>query len=134
MVPLERDARGYESQLATNHLGHFQLGVRLGPPCPGRGGPGRERLVLGAPPFGHRVGRPQLRAARLRPLGAYGQSKTATNLFAVELDRRGRDDGIRGFSLHPGSIVTSAAPRASVADLQSLGLVDEAGEPIIDPA
>src|SRR3954465_15436724 len=30
-VPLARDARGIESQLATNHLGHFQLFVRLLP-------------------------------------------------------------------------------------------------------
>ena len=67
-------------------------------------------------------------------LGAYGQSKTGNNLFAVELDRRGQDDGIRGFALHPGSIVTSVANHTSTKDLQSLGLVDEDGEPIIDPA
>jgi len=30
-VPLSRDARGFESQLATNHLGHFQLTARLWP-------------------------------------------------------------------------------------------------------
>ncbi|MBV8281954.1 MAG: SDR family NAD(P)-dependent oxidoreductase, partial [Candidatus Eremiobacteraeota bacterium] len=29
--PLARDARGYESQFATNHLGHFQLVTRLLP-------------------------------------------------------------------------------------------------------
>ena len=33
-VPLRRDARGYESQLATNHLGHFQLTARLWPARP----------------------------------------------------------------------------------------------------
>jgi NAD(P)-dependent dehydrogenase (short-subunit alcohol dehydrogenase family) len=40
------------------------------------------------------------------PWSAYGQSKTANILFAVELDRRGREHGIRAFSLHPGGIIT----------------------------
>jgi NAD(P)-dependent dehydrogenase (short-subunit alcohol dehydrogenase family) len=30
-TPLLRDARGFESQLATNHIGHFQLTARLWP-------------------------------------------------------------------------------------------------------
>jgi NAD(P)-dependent dehydrogenase (short-subunit alcohol dehydrogenase family) len=34
---------------------------------------------------------------------AYGQSKTANTLFAADVDRRYRDDGIRAFSVHPGS-------------------------------
>jgi NAD(P)-dependent dehydrogenase (short-subunit alcohol dehydrogenase family) len=37
---------------------------------------------------------------------AYGRSKTANVLFAVELDRRGRDAGVRATALHPGGIVT----------------------------
>ena len=37
---------------------------------------------------------------------AYGQAKTANALFAVELDRRGREHGVRAFSLHPGGIMT----------------------------
>jgi NAD(P)-dependent dehydrogenase (short-subunit alcohol dehydrogenase family) len=37
---------------------------------------------------------------------AYGQSKTATSLFALELDRRGQSHGVRAFSVHPGAILT----------------------------
>jgi NAD(P)-dependent dehydrogenase (short-subunit alcohol dehydrogenase family) len=65
---------------------------------------------------------------------AYGQSKTANVLFAVELDRRFADDGIRGYSLHPGGIVnTNLGPSFTTEDWQSMGFVDDDGQPIIDP-
>jgi hypothetical protein len=38
---------------------------------------------------------------------AYGQSKTANVLFAVELDRRWAEDGIRGYAVHSGIVVTT---------------------------
>src|ERR1700759_1579114 len=64
----------------------------------------------------------------------YAQSKTANVLFARELDRRGEPDGIRGFSLHPGSIIgTNLSRWANPDDFRSLNLVDETGEPVIDP-
>jgi NAD(P)-dependent dehydrogenase (short-subunit alcohol dehydrogenase family) len=40
------------------------------------------------------------------PWQAYGRSKTANILFAVELDRRGRDSGQRACAVHPGAIAT----------------------------
>ena len=52
-------------------------------------------MVFDDPNFEHR---------EYNPWAAYGQSKTANILFAVELDQRGRDAGVRAFSLHPGSI------------------------------
>ena len=65
---------------------------------------------------------------------AYGQSKTATVLFAVELDRRWAGDGIRGYSLHPGGIVeTNLAPWLSVDDRKAMGMLDDAGQPVVDP-
>jgi NAD(P)-dependent dehydrogenase (short-subunit alcohol dehydrogenase family) len=66
---------------------------------------------------------------------AYGQSKTANALFAVELDRRWSGDGIRGYSLHPGGIVaTNLAPSLTIDEKRAMGFLDEAGRPIIDPA
>ena len=48
------------------------------------------------------------------PFGAYGQSKTANVLFAVEATRRWADDGITANALMPGGIATTAAaPRAA---------------------
>ena len=135
MVPLARDARGYESQLATNHLGHFQLVVGLWPALLRAGG----ARVVNVSSWGHRHSPivwddPNYERRDYDPLGAYGQSKTGNNLFALEIDQRGQADGIRGFSLHPGSILTSLARHTSIEDLKKIGIVDDHGEPIIDPA
>jgi NAD(P)-dependent dehydrogenase (short-subunit alcohol dehydrogenase family) len=64
---------------------------------------------------------------------AYGQSKTANVLFAVELDRRGLDDGIRAFSLHPGQVLTNLARHLSEEEIASFDALDEDGRPIVDP-
>jgi len=42
---------------------------------------------------------------------AYGQSKTANVLFAVEADRRHQSEGIRAFALHPGAILETDLAR-----------------------
>jgi len=112
-APLVRDARGYESQFATNHLGHFQLTLRLWPALQRAGRAGGARVVslsssgmrFGAMDFDdpHYQRRPYDR------WNAYGQSKTANALFAVALDKRGHGDGIRAFSVHPGGIHTDLA-------------------------
>jgi NAD(P)-dependent dehydrogenase (short-subunit alcohol dehydrogenase family) len=135
MGPLARDARGYEAQLATNHLGHFELVVGLWPALQRADG----ARVVNVSSWGHRHSSivwddPNYERRPYDPLTAYGQSKTGNNLLAVEVDRRGEPHGIRGFALHPGSIVTSIANQVSSDDLHAMGLVDEHGERIIDPA
>ena len=66
---------------------------------------------------------------------AYAQSKKANVLFAVELDRRFGSEGIRGYAVHPGVVVgTKLNASAGAEALRAMGLVDEAGAPIIDPA
>jgi NAD(P)-dependent dehydrogenase (short-subunit alcohol dehydrogenase family) len=66
---------------------------------------------------------------------AYGQSKTANILFALALDDRGRAEGVRAFSLHPGSIVgTGLEKHLSREELRAAGVIDENGKPILDPA
>lgn len=117
--PLTRDCRGYEQQFATNHLGHFQLTQALLPALRNADG----ARVVAVSSRGHR-----------RSDIWWGQSKTANALFAVELDRRWAPDGIRGYALHPGSIVgTNLAPSMTQDDLRMSGLVDETGRPVIDP-
>jgi NAD(P)-dependent dehydrogenase (short-subunit alcohol dehydrogenase family) len=54
---------------------------------------------------------------------AYGQSKTANALFALGLDRRGRAQGVRAFSVHPGAISTDLGRHLTDDDLKAFHLV-----------
>lgn len=143
--PLFRDARGYESQFATNHLGHFQLTLGLLPALRAA----RGARIVNVTSGGHRLSDirwddPQF-TQDYHPLLAYGQSKTANVLFAVELERRWSRYGIHAFAAHPGIVITTnlgphlpegeaRTPWLSVEDLHAMGLVDEAGNQIIDPS
>lgn len=133
--PLERDARGYERQFATNHLGHFQLAMRLWPALAAAGG----ARVVSLSSRGHRLAGvdlddPHFERRAYDPWIAYGQSKTANALFAVALDTRGKAHGVRAFSVHPGAIVTDLARYMSEDDLRARGAIDEEGRPVVDLA
>ncbi len=106
-APLHRDDRGYESQFATNHLGHFQLTVRLWPALKRAQG----SRVVSVSSSGIRYGGvdfddPNFAEREYDKWKAYGQSKTANALFAVAVDKRGESLSIRAFSVHPGGIYT----------------------------
>lgn len=128
-VPLRRDGRGYESQLSTNHLGHFQLTARLWPALKKAG----EARVIAVSSYGHHMAPfdfedPNFEHRPYETLQGYGQSKTANILFAVELDRRGREFGIKAFSLHPGSVNgTDLGREMSMELLQQMGSHDANG-------
>ena len=133
--PLTRDSRGYESQFATNHLGHFQLTGRLWPVLAAA----RGARVVAVSSRGHRfagvdLDDPNFERRPYEPNLAYGQAKTANALFAVELDRRGRGQGVRAFSLHPGGIITPLARFMDPEVIRASGFIDADGRPVIDPA
>jgi NAD(P)-dependent dehydrogenase (short-subunit alcohol dehydrogenase family) len=112
-TPLVRDARGFESQLATNHIGHFQLSVRLWPALRNANG----ARVVSLSSRGHAIAAvdfedPHFVRRRYDKWIAYGQSKTASALFAVALDARGEAHRIRAFSVHPGAIDTTDLMRS----------------------
>ena len=127
--PLSRDARGFESQLATNHLGHFQLTMRLWPALKKAHG----ARVVALSSRGHRRGGidfddPQFERRPYDKWVAYGQSKTANALFALALDARGEPHRVRAFSVHPGAALTdlmrSLSPeeqKAAIAAARSSG-------------
>ena len=54
---------------------------------------------------------------------AYGASKTANLLHAVELDARHRDDGVRGYAVHPGIVATALARHMTGADFAALNSI-----------
>jgi NAD(P)-dependent dehydrogenase (short-subunit alcohol dehydrogenase family) len=121
-LPLRRDARGYESQFATNHLGHFQLTARLWPALKRAGG----ARVVSVSSTGIRFGGvdfddPNFERREYDKWRAYGQSKTANALFAVGLDKRGQAHGVRAFSVHPGRIHTDLARYMSDEELAAVG-------------
>jgi len=104
-TPFGRTADGFETQFGTNHLGHFVLVNRLAPLLKA----GSRVVVLSS--AGHResdidLDDPNFDRTEYTPFRAYGRSKTANILFAVEFDRRHKAHGIRAAAVHPGGIRT----------------------------
>jgi NAD(P)-dependent dehydrogenase (short-subunit alcohol dehydrogenase family) len=112
-TPLSRNGRGFESQLATNHLGHFQLTARLWPALVAA----RGARVVSLSSRAHARNAVDLEDPHFlrRPYDkwvAYAQSKTANALFAVALDSRGSESSVRAFSVHPGVIIETDISRS----------------------
>src|SRR4029453_17087309 len=107
-TPFGKTADGFETQFGTNHLGHFLLINRIAPLLK----PGSRVVSLAS--AGHRFSdvdsdHPNFERTPYEPFVAYGRSKTANILFAVEFDRRHRDRGVRATAVHPGGIMTELA-------------------------
>lgn len=128
-VPLRRDSRGIESQLATNYLGQFHLTAKLWPALKKSDG----ARVISVSSYGHQMAPfdfedPNFEKRAYDTLSGYGQSKTACNLFAVALDERGKEHHIRAYSLHPGSVYGTDLGREEPVELfKQLGTHDENG-------
>ena len=104
-APFGHTADGFETQFGTNHLGHFLFVNRIA----GLIAPGGRLVNVSS--SGHRysdvdLDDPGFERTDYDPWIAYGRSKTANILFAVEFDRRHRDRGVRATALHPGGILT----------------------------
>jgi NAD(P)-dependent dehydrogenase (short-subunit alcohol dehydrogenase family) len=128
-VPLRRDNRGNESQLATNYLALFQLTSRLWTALKNANG----ARVINVSSQGHQFAPfnfddPNFEHREYETLQGYGQSKTAVNLFSLELDNRAKAFGVRAYSLHPGSIAgTELAREAPLELFIQMGFCDEKG-------
>jgi len=104
-TPFGKTAEGFETQFGTNHLGHFVLVNRIASLLK----PGARFVSLAS--AGHRFSDvsledPNFDRGGYAPFIAYGRSKTANVLFAVEFDRRHKARGVRAAAVHPGGIET----------------------------
>ncbi|MFF0885416.1 SDR family NAD(P)-dependent oxidoreductase [Streptomyces sp. NPDC003456] len=119
--PELRTPEGWELQFATNHLGHFALATGLHPALARDGG---ARVVAVSSSAHHRSGVVfediHFHERPYEPWSAYGQSKTANVLFAVEAAQRWAADGITVNALMPGGIRTNLQRHVSEAELARL--------------
>lgn len=128
-VPLRRDNRGFESQLATNYLAPFQLTARLLPALKAAKG----ARVVNVSSGGHQFSAVDFDDLNFNhhpyeTLLGYGQSKTALNLFSMELDTLAQPFNIRAYSLCPGAVGGTELSREAPTDLfQKLGYTDSQG-------
>jgi NAD(P)-dependent dehydrogenase (short-subunit alcohol dehydrogenase family) len=117
--PFGHTADGFETQFGTNHLGHFLLINRIASLLR----PGSRLVNLAS--SGHRyadvdLDDPGFERTEYDPRVAYGRSKTANILFAVEFDRRHRDRGVRATAVHPGGIKTELGRHMQDGELEGL--------------
>lgn len=110
---------GFETQFGTNHLGHFVFINRIAPLF----APGSRLVNLSS--LGHRysdvdLDDPNFERTEYTDFGAYGRSKTANVLFAVEFDRRHKARGVRATAVHPGGIQTELSRHMREGALEAL--------------
>jgi NAD(P)-dependent dehydrogenase (short-subunit alcohol dehydrogenase family) len=110
---------GFETQLGTNHLGHFVLVNRIASLLR------RGSRLVNLSSAGHRysdvdLDDPSFKRSPYAEFTAYGRSKTANVLFAVEFDRRHKVQGIRATAVHPGTIQTELGRHMAPGVLEKL--------------
>jgi len=129
--PLFRVGPGWEGQFATNHLGHFTLTNLLWPQL-NEGARVVELTSAAHRITGIRWDDMQFDRDPYDKWQAYGQSKTANSLFALQLDQLGQDQGIRAFAVHPGGIMTPLQRHLSREEMQASGWIDEDGKVLVE--
>lgn len=126
--------RNWELQFAVNHLGHFVLTCSLWPAL--------EKAAPGARVVSVRSGAHAISGIRwddpnfetgYDPWQAYGQSKTANALFAVQLEAIGAPFDIHAFAVHPGNILTPLQRHLDKSEMVAAGWIDDQGN-LVDPS
>ena len=126
--PESRVEGGWESQFGVNHLGHFLLTKGLLPALLAADAP----RVVCLSSIAHRRGGVNFDDINFEKTPydkwtAYAQAKTANALFALGLDMKYAEQGLRAFSVHPGGIMTPLQRHLDNEEMIALGWLDESG-------
>jgi NAD(P)-dependent dehydrogenase (short-subunit alcohol dehydrogenase family) len=133
-VPKGRTADGFESQMGTNHLGHFALTCLVLPTLLASGSP----RVVSVSSTGHRMGTIHLddlnyEHRRYTRWGAYGQTKLANLLFTSELQRRATEarSSLLAVAAHPGYAATNLTSGPATGAPQFFGSLVKFGDRLL---
>ncbi len=126
--PKGKTVDGFETQFGTNHLGHFVLVNRIASLLKA----GSRLVNLSS--AGHRYADvdledPNFEHSPYAEFTAYGRSKTANVLFAVEFDRRHKASGVRATAVHPGGIRTELSRHLTPEVMEKLIAEINASQP-----
>ena len=136
-APFDRTEDGFELQFGTNHLGHFLL-IGLLVPSLLLASPSRIVLLSS---MGHGMSDiqwddPNYLTSEYSKMEAYGQSKTANILHAVELERRFGPQGIHAYAVHPGMVATDLGRHFTADDFADIAaraaVAEKSSEPTND--
>lgn len=131
--PYQHTKDGHEYQFGVNHLAHFLLTKRLLPLLIKSSSPSFNSRVVSVSSSMHLASGIDLEDLHWTKRGyapplAYGQSKTANIYLANEIEARYGSQGVHGWSLHPGGIMTELQRHMSKEDLVAQGVFNDKGE------
>jgi NAD(P)-dependent dehydrogenase (short-subunit alcohol dehydrogenase family) len=126
--PLARTPQGWESQFATNHLGHFALTTAL---LPALKAAGNARVVT-LSSMGHKLAGIDFddlhfERREYNKWKAYGQAKSANALMSLGLHARHAADGITSLAVHPGGVDTDLHRHVPDDEKRAMGWVGDDG-------
>ena len=122
-----KTSNGWDLQFAVNHIGHFVLTHELIDSMDQSSGARIINLSSTAHKFSGICWDDIHFSNSYDKWVSYGQSKTATSLFSIELDRRFKDKNIRSFAVHPGGIFTPLQRHLQQEEMVAMGWLNEDG-------
>jgi len=125
--PESKTSNGWDLQFAVNHIGHFVLTHELIDSMDQSSGARIINLSSTAHKFSGICWDDIHFLNSYDKWVSYGQSKTATSLFSIELDRRLKDKNIRSFAVHPGGIFTPLQRHLQQEEMVAMGWLKEDG-------
>jgi len=125
--PESKTSNGWDLQFAVNHIGHFVLTHELIDFMDQSNGARVINLSSTAHKFSGMCWDDIHFMNSYDKWVSYGQSKTATSLFSIELDKRFKEKNIRSFAVHPGGIFTPLQRHLQQEEMVAMGWLNADG-------